>query len=95
MTRNPEPHTQMHSCPGLGGLTIPFVEVGSLADRPDARHVMVEREDFAGPDGQRYMGVRTVHGSGREDFTVFAEAAVVDSQAINIAEPPEPGEERG
>lgn len=71
-------HTQMHPCAGLAGIVVPLVEVKNFDDKADARHVVLEREDYAGsPLIPRFMGIRTEHGSGRIDATAFAETALV------------------
>jgi hypothetical protein len=64
----------MHSCAGLGGLTAPMVEVRTPTSRPDARHVVVESQDYAA-DSERVSAVRTNHADGRVDCTVFPRTA--------------------
>lgn len=64
------PGTRMHHCAGLSGLTAPMVEVPKLGIKPDARHRVLEREDYC-PDEDRIMSVVTDHGDGRNDCTVF------------------------
>jgi hypothetical protein len=77
-TQEAQPHTRMHSCAGLSGLTAPMVEVEHDGDHPDARHLVLERQDYAGsPFVPRFMGVRTEHGDGRVDATAFAETALM------------------
>ena len=77
-TQEAKPHTRMHACPGLKGLTAPMVEVSRPDDKPDARHTARDREDYAGsPYVPRVMGVRTEHGDGRVDATAFAETALL------------------
>ncbi len=75
-TQRPGPHTQFHACPGLGGLNAPLVIVAKPDDKPDARHVPQEREDFMGDElAPRIMSLRTDHGDGRNDILVFAPTA--------------------
>jgi hypothetical protein len=60
----------------MGGLAIPLVEVISPSMRPDARHVMVEREDYAGSrEVSGLAAVRTERADGSNDVTVFAPVA--------------------
>lgn len=83
-TQRADAHTQMHNCPGMGGLTLPLVEVRNADARPDARHVLLEREDYVGDSGAgRYMSARTDHGDGSNDITVYAQPATntVDGRA--------------
>lgn len=71
----------MHSCAGLGGITVPLIEVRSHDERPDGRHVLVEREDYIGDeDAGRIMAVRTERGDGSNDVVVFAPTAHVKIQ---------------
>jgi hypothetical protein len=70
------PHTRMHACRGLKGLTAPMVPAGVKA-----KVVAVEREDYIGrevvtvdPDGRPVMNVTTVRDDG-QDCTVFAPCA--------------------
>ena len=79
------PHTRMHICPALGNATIPLVEVASPDATPDARHVFIEREDYAAtPDASRIAAISTRHGSGRIDCTVLAPTARMSSAAHSI-----------
>jgi hypothetical protein len=65
-----------HGCPALNGVTIPLVEVNHPDDKPDGRHVVVEREDYArNPDVDRVASIRTDHGDGSNDCTVLAPTA--------------------
>ena len=68
----------MHACAGLGGFTAPMVPVSSLGARPDARHKIQMREDYCGQKGMSpVMSIRTDHGDGRNDCTVFAPTASI------------------
>jgi hypothetical protein len=71
-TQQIEHHTQFHDCPALGGVAVPLIEVGDLDARPDGRQVIVMRED-----GPGVASVRTEHGDGSNDCTVFAPTATV------------------
>ena len=64
-TQKAEVHTEMHDCPAHGGLGIPLVEVDRPGAGADARHVPVLNEDLV------FTAIRTEHGSGRVDCTVF------------------------
>ncbi len=75
VTREARPHTRMHVCAGLGGITAPMVPAGAQAE-----HRLVEREDYIGREavqlhgGRPVMAVRTTRDDG-EDCTVFAPTA--------------------
>jgi hypothetical protein len=84
-TRQTGHYSRMHSCPGLGNITVPLVEVATPDTEPDARHVFVEREDYAiNPDVNRIAAISTRHGSGRIDCTVLAPTARMSSAAHNV-----------
>ena len=70
-------HTQMHICPGMNGLNVPLCEDQSHDSTPDARQVIVEREDYDGPYNHTntISAVRTERGDGSNDVTVFAPTA--------------------
>lgn len=71
-------YTRMHSCGGLNGLTAPLVEVAGFDADPDARHLVLEREDYIGQTGMPpVMAVHTDHGDGSNDRTVFAPTATI------------------
>jgi hypothetical protein len=77
VTREVEPYTRFHNCPGLAGLTAPMVPAGSKA-----RVRANEREDYiAGEDvrvdanGRPVMSITTEHPDGRTDCVVFAPTA--------------------
>jgi hypothetical protein len=76
VTREARPHTRMHPCAGLGGITVPMVPAGTRAE-----HRLVEREDYVGAervrllDGRPLMNVTTVRDEG-QDCTVYAPTAV-------------------
>jgi hypothetical protein len=76
-TTEPEPHSRMHSCPALAGLTVPMVPAGVVAE-----HRRIERGDYVGSelvqvdeDGRPWMAVQTVRDDGY-DTTVYAPTAV-------------------
>lgn len=81
VTRDARPHTRMHPCAGMGGLTAPMVPAGTRA-----KVVAVEREDYIGAervqlhDGRPIMSVRTTREDG-EDCLVFAPAATATGRA--------------
>lgn len=76
VTRRPEPHTEMHNCPGLAGLWAPMVE-----DGVKAKVEAVVRDDYVGSEDVRYDGegrpimhVRTTRNDG-DDLVVYAPTA--------------------
>ena len=80
-TREAEPHTRFHSCPGLAGLSAPMVPAGT-ACKVEAR----EREDYIGSEDVQYDGngrpvaqVVTTRDDGT-DVIVFAPTAHSRSQ---------------
>jgi hypothetical protein len=68
-------HTQFHSCPALGNVNIPLVELRRQDAKPDGRQVVVNRED-----GPGVASIRTERGDGSNDCTVFAPTASVSSK---------------
>jgi hypothetical protein len=73
VTYEARPHTSMHTCAGLHGLTAPLIPVGTKA-----KLTAVEREDYIGNDtvtrddnGRPVMAVITERNDG-QDATVFA-----------------------
>jgi hypothetical protein len=85
-TREARPHTRMHACRAMAGLTAPMVEVRSISgelDHRKVRLVRVEREDYVGRavvrtdgEGRPAMAVRTERADGSNDAHVFADTAV-------------------
>ena len=80
VTRQHLPHSRMHPCPALRGMTAPFVEVLPGAQR--SRLKAVVREDNVGEDGVRFdgdgrpiMAVVTERADGSNDVHVFAPTA--------------------
>ena len=77
VTRDPRPHSRMHSCAGLAGMTAPMVAAG-VRCKVEA----VERGDYVGKEkgvrfdanGKAIMAVRTVRDDGF-DTAVFAPTA--------------------
>ena len=76
-TRNAGPHTRMHTCPKLYGLTAPMVREGTKA------HILAkEREDYVGTEkvttddrGRPVMSIITERPDGSNDTIVFAPLA--------------------
>lgn len=71
-----QPHTPFHVCPGLAGLTAPFVPAGTRA-----KVEAIERGDYTGgdlvttdTDGRVVMAVETTRDDGT-DRAVFAPCA--------------------
>lgn len=78
VTEQAEPHTPFHTCPGLRGLTAPYIPAGTKA-----QVVAVEREDYVGgedvqrdAEGRPVMSVVTVRDDG-QDVAVYAPTANV------------------
>jgi hypothetical protein len=76
VTNETRPHTRFHTCPGLRGLTAPFLPAGTTA-RVEAR----DRDDYVGADmvttdgdGRPVMAVVTTRDDG-EDVAVMAPCA--------------------
>lgn len=76
VTHEAQPHTRMHSCRGLKGLTAPLVPYGTRA-----KVEAVDRGDYVGSeqvttdgDGRPVMAVVTTRDDG-QDCTVFAPSA--------------------
>lgn len=75
-TERADVHTQMHACPALGGIVIPLCRVSGPDANPDARHVLVLREDYVGRSGASPVAaIRTERADGSNDCTVLAPAA--------------------
>lgn len=76
VTYEVRPHTRMHECRGLKGLTAPFVPAGTRC-----KVEAVEREDYVGEEDVTYDGedrpimrVETTRDDGN-DVAVFAPCA--------------------
>jgi hypothetical protein len=81
VTREALPHTRMHNCPGMKGITVPMLEE---EQRGKAEVRLKVREDYEGPDykktqkdedGRSIMAVETVHDDGHIDLAVLATIA--------------------
>lgn len=76
VTREAQPHSRMHDCAGLGGLSAPMRREGELV-----KITVNEREDYiAGEDvqyanGRPVMNVVTEYPDGRTDVAVYAPTA--------------------
>lgn len=77
VTHEKRPHTRMHACAGLKGLTAPMVETGTRV-----KVTAVEREDYVGneqvqtdAEGRPVMAVVTEREDGSNDVAVFAPTA--------------------
>lgn len=75
-TREHQPHTRMHSCRGLLGMTVPMVPEGT-----SAKAELVEREDYTNgdlvtpaPDGKVYMSATVTRDEGN-DVAAYAGCA--------------------
>jgi hypothetical protein len=76
VTHEAQPHSRMHPCRGLRGLTTPMVPAGTKG-----KNVAHERGDYIGKDlvqldgeGRPVMSIVTTRDEG-EDATVFAPTA--------------------
>lgn len=84
VTHEAQPHTRMHTCRGLKGLTAPFVPAGT-----DCKVVAVERGDYVGKEryvqkdgeGRPVMAVETIHPDGSNDLAVLAPCATTNAEA--------------
>jgi hypothetical protein len=76
VTREAQPHSRFHDCPGLAGLSAPMVPAGTRC-----KVEAVEREDYIGGEdvqldgnGRPVMSVITTRDDGN-DVTVYAPTA--------------------
>ena len=83
VTREARPHSRMHTCTGLGGLSVPMVRAGTRC-----KMRAVEREDYVGDElvtyddgGRPVMSVVTTRDDG-EDCTVYAPTATARLAAL-------------
>lgn len=81
VTREAQPHSRMHSCRGMAGLTVPLVPAGTKC-----KIEAVEREDYISREtvqrdgnGRPIMAVVTTRDDGR-DCTVYAPVAQVKGE---------------
>jgi hypothetical protein len=75
-TQRSDVHTQFHNCPALGNVAIPLIEVSDPDAKPQGRHVVVQREDYAGSSDPT-AAISTERPDGSNDITVLAETATV------------------
>lgn len=82
VTREARPHTRMHPCPALGGLTAPMVHVtGSELDRRAQNVTLAERDDYIGNEivqyahGRPVMALNVERADGSNDRLVYAPTA--------------------
>lgn len=85
VTYNVVPHTRFHVCPGLKGMTAPYMPVGTRC-----KVEAVEREDYIGnelvqcnADGRPIATVVTTRDDGN-DVIAFAGCARNGAEAQNI-----------
>ena len=84
VSRESRPHSQMHTCPGLGGILAPMIPEGM-----SAKVEAIEREDAVnGEQGLRYddrgrpiMAVRTTRADGY-DTVVFPASATIGREEV-------------
>ena len=65
-TQKAEVHTQFHTCPAMGDISIPLVEVSDPDDKPRARQVAMQSEY-----GYDTASIVTERMDGSNDCTVF------------------------
>ena len=78
VTHEPRPHTRMHACAGLRGMTAPMVIAGTRAE-----HRVIERQDYIGNEDVQYipgtrrpvLAVETRFGDGQQHATAYAPVA--------------------
>lgn len=85
VTKEPRPHTPMHTCTSLKGMVAPFAEVpkGQTLLKHSLVHRVDYREDYVGDevgvatdeDGRPVMAIRTEKADGSNDTHVFAPTA--------------------
>jgi hypothetical protein len=82
VTKEARPHTRMHVCPKLRGLTAPLLPMGTAA-----KVVLHEREDYVGDEkvyldsqGRPTMSIETIRDDGN-DIRVFAPTASGGTEA--------------
>lgn len=82
VTHEPQPHTRMHSCRGLAGLTTPMVPAGTRCQA-----TAIEREDYINGDlvqvdgnGRPVMAVEITRDDGT-DRAVYAPCATAGAEA--------------
>jgi hypothetical protein len=82
VTHEPQPHTRMHPCRGLAGLTTPMVPAGTRC-----KAEAIEREDYVGGDlvqvdgnGRPVMAVEITRDDGT-DRAVYAPCATAGAEA--------------
>lgn len=91
VTNEARPHTRMHTCAGLGGLTAPLVERKALVAKgapgeTPVRVSTVVREDYVGDEkgltydqeGRPVMAVVTEYADGSNDVAMYAPVVRVE-----------------
>lgn len=93
VTEEARPHTRMHNCAGMGGLTLPMTEKARVAEhgtmlRKKAKVTPVVREDYEGKEhgltrdeqGRPIMAAVTEYPDGTNDVAVFAPSVLVEGR---------------
>lgn len=88
VTVEARPHSRFHNCPGLGGLSAPFVEKSRNPRKGSTRVRKAVREDYVGSergctldeDGAPVMSIVTEYADGSNDVAVFAPTATADGR---------------
>ena len=83
-TQRSEVESRMHNCGAYGFMTVPLVQVNRADDKPDARHTLLEREDYVGNEVGvgRYMSIRTERADGSYDQAVYAPVAAISVSGV-------------
>lgn len=81
VTTESRPHSRMHACAGMSGITAPMVPAKDV-DKNRVRVRALVREDYLGDeiqtqleDGTPVMAVQTEYADGRTDCAVHAAVA--------------------
>lgn len=94
-TNEARPHTRMHNCRGMGGLSLPMTEKKRVSERSTllrrkAQVRAVVREDYIGEEkglvydesGRPIMAAVTEYPDGTNDVAVFAPVARIDMRQV-------------
>lgn len=83
VTTESKPHSRMHNCAGMSGLTAPMVPAADV-DKNNVKVTAIVREDYLNGEnqatdenGRPIMAVETEYADGRTDLAVNAPTAIV------------------
>lgn len=84
VTTESRPHSRMHACAGMSGITAPMISAHLVEDRA-AKVTAKVREDYEGREivtrddrGRPIMAVETEYADGHTDLAVLAPAVNVE-----------------